>query len=70
MWILIKENKNGRDVFEPNYIRNKRDSMYIVIPIKYYVEVTALLHDGGYVKEIDYYYFFDCIKEQTWDYWK
>lgn len=65
-----KRKQNGRDVFEPNYIRNKKNSMYIVIPITYYAEVTALLHDGGYVEEIDYYYFCACIKEQTWDYYE
>lgn len=60
-----KKRQNGKDVFDPNYIRNKKDSMYIVIPLDYYVEIAKLLDDGGYIKEKDYYYHYacDCINE-------
>lgn len=62
--------QNNGTVYATDYIAGKRADIFVVVPLVYYASVVELLHQYGYEKETDYYYFCNCVKEQTANYYE
>ena len=70
-YIDLDTNKiDNKIVFSPDYLYGKSNQYYIVIPLKFHQSIKDTLYGGGYKKDIDYYYFADCIIDQRADYYK
>lgn len=58
------------------YIRSKQcldgraDQYYVVVPLGFYQSIKDDLIRWGYRKELDYFYFSDCIVQDTEDYYE
>lgn len=57
-------------VFPTNSLAGKKKDYYVVIPLAFYQSLKDELTVWGYEKDIDYYYFTDCIVQQTSDYYE
>ena len=57
-------------VFPTNCLAGKSKDYYIIIPLAFYQSLKNELTIWGYKKDIDYYYFADCIIQQTLDYYE
>lgn len=60
-----------KEVFPIEYIDGKEKELFLVIPLAVHDSIRQKLKRGGGYKEgLDYYYFSDCIKEMTEDYYE
>lgn len=62
--------QNDHTVYGTDYIEGKSADIFVVVPLVYYASIAELLHQYGYENETDYYYFCDCVKEQTANYYE
>lgn len=65
-----KDKVDNRTVFSPECLSGKSKQYYIVVPIAFYPSVCSQLIQGGYRKDIDYYYFCDCVLRDDPDYYE
>lgn len=57
-------------VFSSECLKGKAGQYYVVVPLAFYQSLKDELVRGGYRKDLDYYYFSDCIVEQRSDYYE
>lgn len=57
-------------VFSPENLSGKSDKYYVIIPIAFYQSIREKLVEGGYSPDVDYYYFSDCVLQQTPEYYE
>lgn len=61
---------DNETTFSPDYLYEKSNEYYIVIPLTFHQSIKDILNGGGYISGFDYYYFADCIIEQRQDYYE
>lgn len=61
---------DGIGVRDIDCLRNKSAEYYVVVPIGIYESVRNMLTEFGYIKNKDYYYFCDCIKTESKEYFE
>lgn len=64
------EKIDNYQVFPTNSLAGKSKDYYVVIPLAFYQSLKDELMMWGYEKDSDYYYFTDCIIQQTSDYYE
>lgn len=61
---------DDKHVLSPDVLHGKSDQYYVIIPIGFYLSVREKMGSGGYFPNVDYYYFCDCVVQQTPDYYE
>lgn len=64
------EKIDNYQVFPTSLLAGKSKDYYVVIPLAFYQSLKDELTMWGYEKDTDYYYFADCIVQQTPDYYE
>lgn len=54
-------------IFPSSCLAGKASEYYVVVPLAFYPELKEQLIGGGYRRNLDYYYFCDCVIEQNID---
>lgn len=64
------KNVNGCETKSPEILNGNADKYYVVITLSVYSSLRKQLESYGYKKNVDYYYFSDCIVEDTEEYYE
>ncbi len=64
------KNVNGYETKNPEILNGNADKYYVVITLSVYSSLREQLELYGYKKNEDYYYFSDCIVENTEEYYE
>lgn len=61
---------NNWNTYLPEMLRGRREEYFVVVPIGFHQSLKNQLMEYGYKKNEDYYYFTDCILEDSEDYYE
>lgn len=61
---------NNWNTYLPEMLRGRREEYFVVVPIGFHQSLKNQLMEYGYKKNEDYYYFADCILEDSEDYYE
>lgn len=64
------EKIDNYQVFPVNTLAGKSKDYYVIVPLAFYQSLKDELIMWGYEKDKDYYYFTDCVVQQTSDYYE
>ena len=64
------EKIDNYQVYPTDCLAGKSKEYYVVVPVAFYQSLKDKLIMWGYEKDKDYYYFADCIIQQTSDYYE
>lgn len=65
-----KEKIDNKQIFSSKCLAGKSKEYYVVVPLAFYPSLKEELIMGGYEKDTDYYYFSDCILQESPDYYE